>query len=173
MPPRENLRRSRAVAERAARLVGNYRPLPGVSDELIGRDGRIRPHWQRFVQTMAELGGRELQHRFSLADRHLAESGVDGAVRRALDKLSDVTCHGSAPLAFRVQGVTPQGDASVETPAAEPRPRCFCRYPSFGDLPSNASAENERVEFVSNLRVLSQKLRECARVSAPVGGARE
>ncbi len=76
MPPRENLRRSRAVAERAARLVGNYRPLPGVSDELIGRDGRIRPHWQRFVQTMAELGGRELQHRFSLADRHLAESGV-------------------------------------------------------------------------------------------------
>jgi uncharacterized circularly permuted ATP-grasp superfamily protein/uncharacterized alpha-E superfamily protein len=76
MPPRGSLRRSRAVAERAARLVGHYRPLPGVADELIGSDGRIRPHWQRFVHTMAELGGRELQHRFSLADRHLAESGV-------------------------------------------------------------------------------------------------
>jgi len=76
VPRRESTRKSRAVAERAARLVRHYKPLPGVADELIGKDGRIRPHWQRFVDTMAELGSREVAHRFALADRHLAESGV-------------------------------------------------------------------------------------------------
>ncbi len=76
MPRRETTRKSRAVAERAQRLVRHYKPLPGVADELVGRDGSIRPHWQRFVDTMAELGNREVAHRFSLADRHLAESGV-------------------------------------------------------------------------------------------------
>jgi len=58
------------------RLVAHYKPLPGIADELVGNDGRMRPHWARFVDTMAELGPREVAHRFSMADRHLADSGV-------------------------------------------------------------------------------------------------
>ena len=73
---RESARRGRAAAERAMRMVANYRPLPGAADELIGSDGRMRPHWVRFVDTMAELGPREVAHRFAMADRHLADSGV-------------------------------------------------------------------------------------------------
>ncbi|BCP55971.1 hypothetical protein K32_45880 [Kaistia sp. 32K] len=73
---KEATRRSRDAADRAERLIANYRPLPGVADELVGADGRIRPHWMRFVESMADLGPKEVRHRFALADRHLADSGV-------------------------------------------------------------------------------------------------
>ncbi len=76
MTRREPARSRRTAAERAMRLVANYRPIPGAADELIGNDGKMRPHWVRFVETMAELGPREVAHRFHLADRHLADSGV-------------------------------------------------------------------------------------------------
>ncbi|MCX5495086.1 circularly permuted type 2 ATP-grasp protein [Kaistia dalseonensis] len=72
----ETPRRGRAAADRALRLVAHYRPLPGVADEFIDKNGRIRPHWMRFVETMAALGPGEVEHRFELADRHLADSGV-------------------------------------------------------------------------------------------------
>lgn len=68
--------RGRSVAERMAQMIGGYKPLPGVADELIDRDGEIRPHWRRFVETMAELGQREIAHRFAMANRHIADSGV-------------------------------------------------------------------------------------------------
>ncbi|MBN9025265.1 MAG: circularly permuted type 2 ATP-grasp protein [Rhizobiales bacterium] len=73
---KEAIRRSRIAADRAERLIANYRPLAGVADEFIGPDGSIRPHWMRFVESMAQLGPSEVQHRFGLADRHLADSGV-------------------------------------------------------------------------------------------------
>jgi len=73
---KETLRRSKVAADRAERLIANYRPLPGIADEFIGADGSIRPHWMRFVESMAELGPSEVQHRFGQADRHLADSGV-------------------------------------------------------------------------------------------------
>lgn len=76
MTRKQTNRRSREAADRAERLIANYRPLPGVADEFIGPDGAIRPHWMRFVETMADLGPAEVQHRFALADRHLADSGV-------------------------------------------------------------------------------------------------
>lgn len=76
MTRKEATRRSRDAADRAERLIANYRPLPGVADELVGADGRIRPHWMRFVESMADLGPKEVRHRFALADRHLADSGV-------------------------------------------------------------------------------------------------
>jgi uncharacterized circularly permuted ATP-grasp superfamily protein/uncharacterized alpha-E superfamily protein len=76
MARKQTERHSREAAERAERLIAHYRPLPGVADEFIGADGAIRPHWMRFVQTLADLGPDEAQHRFALADRHLADSGV-------------------------------------------------------------------------------------------------
>ena len=57
-------------------LISAYRPLPGVFDEMMDRDGRMRPHWRNFVAMLAGLGTEEVNRRFADADRHLRDSGV-------------------------------------------------------------------------------------------------
>ncbi|WP_424362816.1 hypothetical protein [Methylocystis parvus] len=39
-------------AERLAAWIADYRPLPGVPDELIGPDGRPRAHWSTLLDTL-------------------------------------------------------------------------------------------------------------------------
>ncbi len=58
------------------RLLAGYRPLPGIHDEMMDRDGRLRSHWQPFMAQLAALGEEEIARRFAAADRHLRESGV-------------------------------------------------------------------------------------------------
>jgi uncharacterized circularly permuted ATP-grasp superfamily protein/uncharacterized alpha-E superfamily protein len=68
-----------AVAPSNAALepfVAGYRPLPGVFDEMMDGDGRVRPHWQPFLAMLATLGGDEINRRFAAADRYLRDSGV-------------------------------------------------------------------------------------------------
>ncbi|HZC54564.1 MAG TPA: circularly permuted type 2 ATP-grasp protein [Xanthobacteraceae bacterium] len=57
-------------------LVSGYRPLPGVLDEMMDADGRIRAHWEPFLAMLAALGGDEINRRFAAADRYLRDSGV-------------------------------------------------------------------------------------------------
>jgi uncharacterized circularly permuted ATP-grasp superfamily protein/uncharacterized alpha-E superfamily protein len=57
-------------------LLAGYRPLPGIFDEMVDRDGRVRVHWQSLLAMLARLGPQELSRRFAAADRHLHESGV-------------------------------------------------------------------------------------------------
>jgi uncharacterized circularly permuted ATP-grasp superfamily protein/uncharacterized alpha-E superfamily protein len=57
-------------------LVAGYRPLPGTFDEMLDRDGRVRPHWQPLLTLLARLGPEENNRRFAAADRHLRDSGV-------------------------------------------------------------------------------------------------
>jgi uncharacterized circularly permuted ATP-grasp superfamily protein/uncharacterized alpha-E superfamily protein len=57
-------------------FAGTYRPLAGVYDELIDRDGALRPSYQAFFGALEALGPAELQRRFDAADRHLRDSGV-------------------------------------------------------------------------------------------------
>src|SRR5215475_2801656 len=57
-------------------LLAGYRPLPGIFDEMVDRDGRVRPHWRPFLGMLAGLGAKEIGRRFAAADRHLHESGV-------------------------------------------------------------------------------------------------
>src|SRR5580698_9349676 len=57
-------------------FVSGYRPLPGVFDEMMDDDGRVRPHWQPFLSTLAALGDDEINRRFAAADRYLRDSGV-------------------------------------------------------------------------------------------------
>ncbi len=57
-------------------FVSGYRLLPGVFDEMMDDDGRVRPHWQPFLSTLAALGDDEINRRFSAADRYLRDSGV-------------------------------------------------------------------------------------------------
>jgi len=57
-------------------FVAGYRPLPGIFDEMMDGDGRVRAHWQRFLGMLAGLGGEEINRRFAAADRYLRGSGV-------------------------------------------------------------------------------------------------
>jgi uncharacterized circularly permuted ATP-grasp superfamily protein/uncharacterized alpha-E superfamily protein len=57
-------------------LVSGYRPLPGVFDEMMSADGRVRAHWQPFLAMLGALGGDEINRRFAAADRYLRDSGV-------------------------------------------------------------------------------------------------
>jgi len=66
------------VFEKAAAesLLGGYRTLPGVRDEMMDAEGRPRAHWVPFLAALAEFGPEELRRRFSSADRYLRDSGV-------------------------------------------------------------------------------------------------
>ncbi len=57
-------------------LVSGYRPLPGVFDEMMDGDGRLRAHWQPLLSMLSGLGGDEIGRRFAAADRYLRDSGV-------------------------------------------------------------------------------------------------
>ena len=57
-------------------VVSGYRPLPGVFDEMMGADGRVRAHWQPFLAMLGALGGDEINRRFAGAERYLRDSGV-------------------------------------------------------------------------------------------------
>jgi uncharacterized circularly permuted ATP-grasp superfamily protein/uncharacterized alpha-E superfamily protein len=57
-------------------FVAGYRPLPGIFDEMMSADGRVRAHWQPFLSMLAALGADEINRRFVAADRYLRDSGV-------------------------------------------------------------------------------------------------
>ncbi|WP_181703404.1 circularly permuted type 2 ATP-grasp protein [Chthonobacter albigriseus] len=57
-------------------LVGRYRPLPGVHDEMMRADGSLREPWHRFHAEIGRLGPEPLKEAFSSARRHLEDSGV-------------------------------------------------------------------------------------------------
>ncbi len=57
-------------------FVAAYRPLPGIFDEMMDADGRVRAHWRPFLGMLAALGAEEINRRFAAADRYLRSSGV-------------------------------------------------------------------------------------------------
>src|SRR5580700_3963136 len=57
-------------------FVAGYRPLPGIFDEMMDGDGRVRAHWHPFLSMLAALGSEEINRRFAAADRYLRDSGV-------------------------------------------------------------------------------------------------
>ena len=74
------LRRPEALgAAAAARLSGwlrNYRTFSGIPDELMDAMGRPRNSWLRFLGEFAEYPESEFRNRFSLATRHIRDTGV-------------------------------------------------------------------------------------------------
>ena len=64
------------ASERLVRLLADYRPLPGVYDEMVDPDGEVRAHWRGLLAGLAELGQEELARRFAAAGRYLRDSGV-------------------------------------------------------------------------------------------------
>src|SRR5271169_1176684 len=57
-------------------FVASYRALPGIFDEMMDGDGRVRAHWRPFLGMLASLGAEEINRRFAAADRYLRGSGV-------------------------------------------------------------------------------------------------
>jgi len=57
-------------------LIGNYRTIPGVYDELYDADGQIRNKYKFLVKSFQELGPTELVNRRRDTDRILRENGV-------------------------------------------------------------------------------------------------
>ena len=57
-------------------LFDAYVPAPDVYDELKTRDGELRPHWQRFVQALEQIGPADLKSRWKRVDRILYENGL-------------------------------------------------------------------------------------------------
>src|SRR5580698_5328835 len=71
--------RDTAVEQQHAGLeqfISGYRLLPGIFDEMIDDDGRVRAHWRPFLSMLAALGSDEINRRFAAADRYLRDSGV-------------------------------------------------------------------------------------------------
>src|SRR5215831_864174 len=59
-----------------APLLAGYRPLPGIFDEMMDAQGRVRAHWQPLLAMLARLAPQEFTRRFAAADRHLHDSGA-------------------------------------------------------------------------------------------------
>jgi len=56
--------------------IDGYRPLPGIPDEFIGRDGAPSAHWERFINALASFEPDEVKQRFAAADRRIREMGI-------------------------------------------------------------------------------------------------
>ncbi len=65
-----------AGAERLTAWLRDYRPIPGVPDELFDATGRPRPHWLHFLGELADYPAGQIRSRFNLATRHIRDTGV-------------------------------------------------------------------------------------------------
>jgi uncharacterized circularly permuted ATP-grasp superfamily protein/uncharacterized alpha-E superfamily protein len=67
----------KALEATEARRTGfSYAPLPGVADEMVGTDGRVRAVWQRMLASLERMSPDDLANRFARADRYLRDAGV-------------------------------------------------------------------------------------------------
>ena len=57
-------------------LLGRYHPLPGVPDEMMDGDGRVRDHWQPLLDCMAGLSAAERDRRRREAQQLIHDHGV-------------------------------------------------------------------------------------------------
>ncbi|GLK68815.1 circularly permuted type 2 ATP-grasp protein [Hansschlegelia plantiphila] len=67
---------ARATRTRRAGLLDGYAPPKGVFDEMIGADGKVRPHYSQLVASLAAMSDAERGRRFSSAAQYLREAGV-------------------------------------------------------------------------------------------------
>jgi uncharacterized circularly permuted ATP-grasp superfamily protein/uncharacterized alpha-E superfamily protein len=67
---------SAAAATRLAAWLADYRPLPGVPDELFDAAGQPRKSWLAFLREFAGYGPEELESRFGMSARHIRKSGA-------------------------------------------------------------------------------------------------
>jgi uncharacterized circularly permuted ATP-grasp superfamily protein/uncharacterized alpha-E superfamily protein len=70
-------RNQRQARKRGApSLVADYRPLPGIPDEMVDAAGNVRAGWGQLIGALDDLGTEELAGRFERADQYLRDAGV-------------------------------------------------------------------------------------------------
>ncbi|WP_424933713.1 circularly permuted type 2 ATP-grasp protein [Amaricoccus macauensis] len=57
-------------------LIAEYSRLPGVPDELLDAEGRVRPVWRRFVEHFASLTEEDRAQRIARGEQYLRDAGV-------------------------------------------------------------------------------------------------
>jgi uncharacterized circularly permuted ATP-grasp superfamily protein/uncharacterized alpha-E superfamily protein len=57
-------------------LLKGYQPYAQVHDELLQPDGTLRPHWQKFIPLLGQLGAAEIARRWEQSRRVIRENGV-------------------------------------------------------------------------------------------------
>ena len=67
---------NRPQPDPVASLLADYRPLPGVADELVDANGALRPVWRPFMQALAKMPPEDVTRRFDLGDQYLRDTGV-------------------------------------------------------------------------------------------------
>jgi len=73
------LKRDALAPDAAGRLsdwLRHYKTLPGIPDELMDATGRPREAWLRLLGEFAAFPEAEFNNRFSLATRHIRDTGV-------------------------------------------------------------------------------------------------
>ena len=56
----------------------SYAPLPGIPDELLGRDGAPKPYWRTLFDVLSDY---DIGHAHAVAERHIRDLGVSYRVR--------------------------------------------------------------------------------------------
>ncbi len=64
------------TTDTAQELLAGYRPVPGVYDEMVTPDGRLREHWQQLIGALAALAPEERRQREQATARLLRDSGI-------------------------------------------------------------------------------------------------
>ncbi len=57
----------------AASMLQDYLGNQYSYDEMLGKDGNLRPHWEAFFQSFNQLGNAEMQNRNNEISRLLKE----------------------------------------------------------------------------------------------------
>jgi uncharacterized circularly permuted ATP-grasp superfamily protein/uncharacterized alpha-E superfamily protein len=65
-----------AGADRLSGWLRGYRPVAGIPDELFDTSGRPREPWLRFLGDLADYPADQARSRFTLATRHIRDTGV-------------------------------------------------------------------------------------------------
>ncbi|HMN85989.1 MAG TPA: hypothetical protein PKA74_08395, partial [Bauldia sp.] len=67
----------RAPAGRPGRsLLAGYRPIAGVTDEMLDASGNVRPGWEMLISALSDIPYKERTERFGRADQYLRDAGV-------------------------------------------------------------------------------------------------
>ncbi len=98
-------------------LLASYRQMPGVYDEMLTAEGRVREHWAHAGHVIGNLGLDELLYRRSEARRLLDDDGVT----------------------YNVYGHDDPTDAPAPSVAPWPSTRSRCYWPATSG-PASSSA---------------------------------
>jgi len=68
--------KNRPQPDPAASVLADYKPFPGVADELVDAAGALRPVWRPFIEALAAMSPDDITRRFEAGDQYLRDAGV-------------------------------------------------------------------------------------------------